>query len=233
MFLGADNDVGGSAVARFNSLSVPIGGAMSLSMQNQSRSTLSRTLGPELFGMSELIAGICSGKPTSPIGLAVLCDAGSGVSSPPPSPPSPPPPSPPPPSPPPPRPPPPSPSPTPTPYYSPPYYYPSGSSSDDSPIGLIVGVVVGVLVLLGGIAAAVVWHKRKSKSDSEPKDFSSAVIGYPQATDPASIELQVVPTAQPVLSPAPPSIPVRASFEPLQSRFTSCAKDWSPFNSAV
>ena len=28
MFLGADNDDGGSAVARFNSLSVPIGGAM-------------------------------------------------------------------------------------------------------------------------------------------------------------------------------------------------------------
>jgi hypothetical protein len=122
---------------------------------------------------------------------------------------------------------------SPTSYYSPTYYYRSGSGSDDSPIGLIVGVVVGVLVLLGGIAAAVVWHKRKSKSDSEPKDFSSAVIGYPQATDPASIELQVVPTAQPVLSPAPPSIPVRASFEPLQSRFTSCAKDWSPFNSAV
>lgn len=117
-------------------------------------------------------------------------------------------------------------SPTPTPY-SPTYYYPSGSSSDDSPIGLIVGVVVGVLVLLGGIAAAVVWHKRKSKGGSEPKDFSSAVIGYPQATDPESIELQVVPTAQPVPSPAPPSIPVRASFEPLQSRLTSCAKDWS------
>ena len=75
-----------------------------------------------------------------------------------------------------------------------------------------MGPVVGGLALLGVIAAIVVWLKRKSKSGgSEPNkdDFSSAVVGYPQATDPASIELQVAPKAQFVPSPAPAPTPVR------------------------
>jgi hypothetical protein len=90
----------------------------------------------------------------------------------------------------------------------------SSPSSGGGNIGVIVGVVVGVLALLGVIAAIVVWHKRKSKSDSEPMDFSSAVIGYPQATDPESIELQVVPKAQFVPSPAPAPTPVRPTSSP-------------------
>jgi hypothetical protein len=76
-------------------------------------------------------------------------------------------------------------------------------------IGVIVGPVVGGLALLGVIAAIGVWLKRKSKSGGEPNDFSSAVVGYPQATNPASIELQVVPKAQFVPSPAPAPTPVR------------------------
>jgi serine/threonine-protein kinase len=77
--------------------------------------------------------------------------------------------------------------------------------------GRIVGVVIGVLLALAGVAAATVWFVRSKKAPEVPADVTPPALPAEPAAAPAGSPIAVTPTPAPV---APPSATTPASASP-------------------